>query len=35
MLGGTLFEYAFLHRKLDELFALVRETKMHIEVSDS
>ncbi len=34
MLGGTLFEYAFLHHKLDELFALVRETKMHIEVSD-
>ena len=34
MLGGTLFEYAFLHRKLDDLFALIRETKMHIEVSD-
>ena len=34
MLGGTLFEYAFLHGKLDELFALVRATKMHIEVSD-
>ena len=34
MLGGTLFEYAFLHGKLDELLAVVRETKMHIEVSD-
>jgi phosphosulfolactate synthase len=34
MLGGTLFEYAFLHGKLDELHALVRETKFHIEVSD-
>jgi phosphosulfolactate synthase len=34
LLGGTLFEYAFLHGKLEELFALVRETKLHIEVSD-
>jgi phosphosulfolactate synthase len=34
LLGGTLFEYAFLHGKLEELFAVVRETKMHIEVSD-
>ena len=34
LLGGTLFEYAFLHGKLEELFALVRETKIHIEVSD-
>lgn len=34
MLGGTLFEYAFLHGKLEELFALVKATKMHIEVSD-
>ena len=34
LLGGTLFEYAFLHGKLEELFALVRATKMHIEVSD-
>jgi phosphosulfolactate synthase len=34
MLGGTLFEYAYLHGKLEELFALVREMKFHIEVSD-
>jgi len=34
LLGGTLFEYAYLHDKLEQLFALVRETKMHIEVSD-
>src|SRR5678815_2565858 len=34
LLGGTLFEYAYLHHKLEQLFALVRETKMHIEVSD-
>ena len=34
MLGGTLFEYAFLHGKLEELLALVRATKIHIEVSD-
>jgi phosphosulfolactate synthase len=34
MLGGTLFEYSFLHGKLEELFAMVRATKMHIEVSD-
>lgn len=34
LLGGTLFEYAFLHGKLEELLAVVRETKLHIEVSD-
>lgn len=34
LLGGTLFEYAFLHNKLPELLALVTATKMHIEVSD-
>jgi phosphosulfolactate synthase len=34
LLGGTLFEYAYLHHKLDELLALVRATKLHIEVSD-
>ena len=34
LLGGTLFEYAFLHGKLEELLALVRATKIHIEVSD-
>jgi phosphosulfolactate synthase len=34
LLGGTLFEYAFLHGTLEELLALVRETKLHIEVSD-
>lgn len=34
LLGGTLFEYAYLHHKLEELYTLVRETKLHIEVSD-
>jgi phosphosulfolactate synthase len=34
MIGGTLFEYAFLHGKLEELLALVKATKLHIEVSD-
>lgn len=34
LLGGTLFEYAFLHGKLEELLALVRSTRIHIEVSD-
>lgn len=34
LLGGTLFEYAYLHGKLEQLLALVRETKLHIEVSD-
>jgi phosphosulfolactate synthase len=34
LLGGTLFEYAYLHDKLEELLALVTATKMHIEVSD-
>ena len=34
LLGGTLFEYAFLHGKLEELLAVVRATKLHIEVSD-
>ena len=34
LLGGTLFEYAFLHGKLEELLALVRATRLHIEVSD-
>jgi phosphosulfolactate synthase len=34
LLGGTLFEYAFLQNKLEELLALVRATKIHIEVSD-
>ena len=34
LLGGTLFEYAYLHGKLDELHALIKATRMHIEVSD-
>src|SRR5690242_7604406 len=34
LLGGTLFEYAYLNGKLEELYALVRATKIHIEVSD-
>jgi len=34
LLGGTLFEYAYLHNKLEQLFALIRDTNMHIEVSD-
>lgn len=34
LLGGTLFEYAYLYKRLDELEALVRASKLHIEVSD-
>jgi phosphosulfolactate synthase len=34
MLGGTLFEYAFLRNKLPELLAFARAYEMHIEVSD-
>jgi phosphosulfolactate synthase len=34
MLGGTLFEYAFLRNRLPVLLDLVRELQVHIEVSD-
>jgi phosphosulfolactate synthase len=34
MLGGTLFEYAYLRGKVPELISLVRDLKVHIEVSD-
>jgi phosphosulfolactate synthase len=34
MFGGTLFEYAYLRGKLPVLLDLVKELKVHIEVSD-
>lgn len=34
LLGGTLFEYAYVWGKLDELLALVRDSGCAIEVSD-
>lgn len=34
MLGGTLFEYAYLRGRLPILVDLVRELKVHIEISD-
>ncbi len=33
-LGGTLFEYAFLRNKVPQLFDLVKDLKIHIEISD-
>jgi phosphosulfolactate synthase len=34
MLGGTLFEYAYLRQRLPLLVDLVRELELHIEISD-
>ena len=34
MLGGTLFEYAYLRNKVPQLLELVRDLKVHIEISD-
>lgn len=34
LLGGTMFEYAFLWNRLEELFAFVREHRLAIEISD-
>jgi phosphosulfolactate synthase len=34
MFGGTLFEYAYLRNKLPQLLDLVKDLKVHIEVSD-
>jgi phosphosulfolactate synthase len=34
MLGGTLFEYAYLRNKVERLFDLARDLKVHIEISD-
>jgi phosphosulfolactate synthase len=34
MLGGTLFEYAFLRNRVPQLLDLVRDLKIHIEISD-
>jgi phosphosulfolactate synthase len=34
MVGGTLFEYAYLRNKLSELLDFVCDRKLHIEVSD-
>lgn len=33
-LGGTLFEYAYLRNKVPQLFDLVNELKIHLEISD-
>ena len=35
MFGGTLFEYAFLRRKVDELLAIVRDLGVAVEVSNT
>lgn len=34
ILGGTLFEYAWLHGKVDQLLSLARDSRLQIEVSD-
>jgi len=34
LLGGTLFEYAYLHGTTEELLSVVREHKLHLELSD-
>ena len=34
MLGGTLFEFAYLRDRVPQLIELVRELKVHIEISD-
>lgn len=34
LLGGTLFEYAYLYGRVEDLLAFVRETHVHIEISD-
>jgi phosphosulfolactate synthase len=34
LFGGTLFEYAYLQGKLEDLFAVVRDNKICIEISD-
>ncbi len=34
LLGGTLFEYAYLRNKVPTLLDFVRETGLHIEISD-
>jgi phosphosulfolactate synthase len=34
LLGGTLFEYAWIHGRLTELLAFAREACLHLEISD-
>lgn len=34
ILGGTLFEYAWMHGKIAELLAFARDARLHIEISD-
>jgi phosphosulfolactate synthase len=34
LLGGTLFEYAYLHGTTDALLGMIKETRLPIEVSD-
>lgn len=34
MIGGTMFEYAWLREKVPELLAFAKDTGLHIEISD-
>jgi phosphosulfolactate synthase len=34
LLGGTLFEYCYVHGRADRLLELCREHKLHVEISD-
>ena len=34
MFGGTIFEYAFLHGRVEQLLDFIRDSKIHIELSD-
>ena len=34
MFGGTLFEYAHMRGKVDSLFDIAKEYKIHVEISD-
>jgi phosphosulfolactate synthase len=34
LLGGTLFEYAYLYNRVEDLLAIAGETKLHLEISD-
>jgi phosphosulfolactate synthase len=34
LLGGTLFEYCYVHGRVDRLLAFCRERRIHVEISD-
>ena len=34
MFGGTFFEYAYLYQRVDDYLAIVKDLKIHIEISD-